>query len=270
MRRSELKKSVKIALCMIALPISTSALAQRLAHYYDFNGESVVDKVGDVNGALYNGAIVTSGSLNLDGTDDYVELNGKIIPTDGSAFSVFIKYNAGQQSHSLTEMISQGFSGGTGFYIGQVNGILRLSDNYPWGETNTLFPLGAHQLLLTSGADGTRVIIDGSVVFTSLAPLNLSDNGSGTNTRIGRQFQSHGEWFSGTIDQLKVFDHVVSYVHAAAACPTGLNETTQYGYDALGRLSSVSTQSSSGAFRSAEYKYDRSGNRVRVIDHSIC
>lgn len=251
---------------ILALP----AAGQNLTHFYDFDETTVLDRVGGVNGTLYNGSTLTTGSVTLDGIDDYVEFNSKIIPTTGTPFSLFIKYVAGAQGANITELISQGYSGGPGFYIGQVGNVLRLTDNYGWGETQTQFSAGAHQLLLTSGTSGTQVFIDGILVFSSIHPLTIGDDGSGTNTRLGRQFGSHAEWFNGSIDQLKVFDQVVSYSHAVAACPRGLSEITTYAYDALGRLVQVNAQNFSGSQRSSTYAYDAAGNRTNVIMQSNC
>src|SRR5438094_7755312 len=86
-------------------------------HHYTFDGSGVVDSVGTANGILFNGASVSSGKLNLDGINDYVQFDQHIVPIVGDFSVAFFAQEISPQA-TYTEIISQGVSGGPGFYIG--------------------------------------------------------------------------------------------------------------------------------------------------------
>ena len=73
--------------------------------------------VGTANGRLFNGASVSAGQLHLDGVDDYVQFQEGIVPTVGDFSVAFFALEVSPQA-TYAEIISQGFSGGPGFYVG--------------------------------------------------------------------------------------------------------------------------------------------------------
>lgn len=173
-------------------------------HAYEFNGDAS-DSIGSADGTLMNGASIGNGRLELDGTDDYVAFGTHLVPTSG-AYSVFIRVNGTPYLGSYTEIVSQGASGGPGFYLGTApGGGIRLTDNFT--STGVAFPSGEAELLLTSGGTGTRFYINGALQFSSGSAA--ANGAGGTSTYFGRQFEPYAEYFRGSIDSIRIYDSVI-------------------------------------------------------------
>lgn len=177
----------------------------------------MVDSVGTATGTLFNGASLLGGNLSLDGIDDYVQLNQKIVPTGPAALSVTVHaQQASVQSGTFVELISQGPGGAAGFYIGHnPDRLIRLGDQFTF--TGVPFPSDGnfHFYALTSdAATGTRFYIDSSLVFSS--PTQLNTTALGTDTRFGRQFLSFDEFFHGLINDVRVYDVALTAAEIAA------------------------------------------------------
>ena len=105
------------ALTLMGLAMAAQAPAATLLHSYAFNTDAS-DGSGAADGHLLNGASVAGGSLQLDGNDDLVQFDSHLVPTSGNySVSLFFKQNAAQST--FVEYISQGSTGGPGFYLGQ-------------------------------------------------------------------------------------------------------------------------------------------------------
>ena len=187
-------------------------------HHYTFDGPGVVDSVGGADGALINGAAVASGLLTLDGIDDYVQFSQNLIPLSGGFSVSFFAQQLSAQT-GFREIISPGFSGSSGFYVGHdLSHIIRVGDS--WGITSVAYPSDGltHHFAVTSDASETHLYIDGSLV-DSTGPITIA--GSGTATRLGRQFGSIDEFFHGTVDDLRIFSGTLSSsgVASLAAIP---------------------------------------------------
>lgn len=184
---------------------STASHAATILHEYSFDAAAVIDSVGSLNGSLFGGAAISGGLLTLDGIDDYVELGGYAVPTAGADFSMLATaQQLSVQSGNYVELVSQGQSGGPGFYLGHTpNRAIRVTDLYQ--STFLTYPADGlfHDFVVTSGdLFGTRFYIDGSLVFTDAEMLM----GSGAEfTRFGRQFDPFSEFFHGNIDYVAVY-----------------------------------------------------------------
>lgn len=194
---------VAAALATAATPL-TAAHAVVPIHAYEFDTDAS-DSAGSADGILLNGASVSGGMLVLDGADDYVQFATKLVPLTGD-WSVFIRVDGTPDLSRFTEIISQGFSGGTGFYIGtQPGGNFRLSDTL---GTGIVFPTGMSELLVTKGIGGTKLYINGTEVFS--AGVQAASGPGGTNTRFGRQFEPIAtEGFRGSIDAIRIYGSVI-------------------------------------------------------------
>jgi hypothetical protein len=102
-----------------------------LIHEYTFDG-NVNDQVGLDDGALHGDATATGGTLSLDGNADWVSFGANLIPF-GSDFSILM--NVQSVYGGVQEFISQGNSGGPGFYLGAYYNEMRVGDNYGWTPT---------------------------------------------------------------------------------------------------------------------------------------
>ncbi len=210
-----MKKKILAGLTVVVMMFGMAGVMEAaLIHQYDFTS-GVNDSIGGAHGVMYNGAVVSGGVLTLDGINDYVQFSSHIVPTSGSyTVALFAQQVAAQSGYS--EMISQGFSGGPGFYIGESSGgTVRVSDS--WTVTSVTFPsdLAQHHFAVTvdSSAGKSSLYIDGLLAaFTNSA---ITTTLSGSDTRLGRQFGDLSEYFNGTIDDVRIYNTALSAAEIA-------------------------------------------------------
>lgn len=188
---------------IITAGASTGARAG-LIDDYEFSGATVTDSAGATNGSLFGDATVSGGFLNLGGAG-YAELSGHVVPTTGD-FTIDLRAAVSSFSGGGGELISQGISGGPGFYIGYYGSDIRLSDVFL--STGLAFPTDGlfHDYLLTSGTGGTNFYIDDTLMFSN--PAAITAGAGGTDTRFGRQFDPYGEFITGQIDYVRIYDQI--------------------------------------------------------------
>ncbi len=199
--------------------IFSSAAHAGLIHEYNFsNSSGVIDTVGNANGTLINGASISGGTLNLNSANsEYVQFNSYLVPT-GNAYSIEITASGTLSSSAYSEMISQGSSGGPGLYIGTTpSGAIRLGDTL--GTTGVVFPTtGLNTFLFSSSVSGgSDLWINGSLAFQSATYASFG--AGGTDTRLGAQFGSFGEYFNGAMSSVLIFDTAVTPATATGSVP---------------------------------------------------
>lgn len=209
--------------CLVSVP----SYGATLIHSYNFNDGTATDLVGGINGAFFGDAVVTNGSLELDGSGDYVEMSDKIIPGSGS-YSVLLRVRLNSAPSSFVEFVSQGFSidsgggvpGGTpGFFIGHdPGGIIRVTDS--WLNTGVSTPtIGVfhhYALVVDAVENSSKLFLDGTLA--AISPFGaISTDTAGSNTRLGRQFADLTEYLNGAIDDVDVFSGVLTEGEVAAA-----------------------------------------------------
>ena len=180
-----------------------------LIHSYQFNGNAN-DSVGSANGTLVNGATVSGGVLHLDGATGYVQFASDIVPTSGS-YSIVLSARETAPVANYVEMISQGFSGGPGFYIGHdPSGIIRVSDS--WLYTGVPFPsdgeFHTYDLIVNAVAGNSKLYIDGLLAATLGSAISTTTGG--TDTRFGRQFAPFDEFFGGELDNIRIYNTAIN------------------------------------------------------------
>ena len=148
---------------------------------------------------------ITVGAMHLDGIDDFVQFGERIIPSAGSYTVAMFARQTTPQLGAYVELISQ--DGGPNFYIGHdPSGIIRVSD--AWLSTGIPFPSDSafHHYAVTvdATAGNSRLYIDGSLSATLGSAINPVPGG--TDTRLGRQFNGHAEYFGGAIDDVRIYD----------------------------------------------------------------
>lgn len=180
--------------------LTATPAAAALLHYYGFDN-ATTDSVGSLNATLVGGATVSGGSLALNGSSAYAQILGFAIPS--TDFTVTFNATIAAYGGGTVEMISQGYSGGPGFYIGLSGGEFRLGDNLAGIPVPTPSLNVAHAYELISDAAGTQFFIDGTEVFSSATEATAPQ--SGTETRVGSQFAPYGEYFDGTISNLAIY-----------------------------------------------------------------
>ena len=179
--------------------------ASVLIHRYPLDSDAS-DAVGSANGTLTGGAAIASNSLQLDGVGAYVQFGAQIVPTSRSySVALFARQTASQSGY--IELISQGFSGGPGFYIGLDPGgeDLRVTDSWP-GTGVAIPSVGNwhhYALVVDSGLNLSRLYVDGTLAATLGSAISTTSAGSAT--RLGRQFDPFLEYFQGAIDEVRIY-----------------------------------------------------------------
>ncbi|MCX8529520.1 MAG: LamG domain-containing protein, partial [Rhodoluna sp.] len=143
----------------------------------------------------------------FDGASTYTESNG-VIPTSGDFTVEAWVYENGKNNASGGTIISQG-----GFYLAMVQGNqgLRVGDSWsPATYTNSNsqtrnVQLPANQwvhLAAVKSGTGGKLFVNG-IQVSSIATLS---NPTSDVTRIGRMWSNYGEYWKGSIDEVKVFN----------------------------------------------------------------
>ncbi|HVZ93633.1 MAG TPA: LamG domain-containing protein [Phycisphaerales bacterium] len=212
---------VGCAVCCAAVGsvFAHNASAATLLHYYPFSSDAN-DAVGGANGTLLGGSSITGGTLQLDGSTGYVQFGSHIVPTSGS-YSVAMFAKADFLPTGVFELISQGSSGGPGFYIGKdatAQRFIRASDS--WQNTGVQYPndgaMHHFALVVNSATSSSLLYLDGQAVATG--PLIATTTG-GSDTRLGRQFGGIAEFFPGTLDEVRVYSGALTGAEVAALIP---------------------------------------------------
>ena len=218
---------MKSSFCLLVaflLPLLASDGHAALIHHYRFDTD-VADSAGAAAGVLIGGAVVSAGTLQLDGVDDFVQFTEHLIPTSGS-YSVALFAKAIALQSGYFELISQGFSG-DGFFIGRdFSTVIRGSD--AWIDTGVPYPqdLNPHHfaLVVDAVAGDTKLYVDG--ILEAMLGVALTTTANGGHTRLGRQFEPFDEYFHGEIDDVRIYDEAISATTIAAlAAPVPLPAT---------------------------------------------
>jgi len=193
---------------------------------YDFSegsGTATVDSSGaGHSGRLMNDAAWTTGKfgngLSFDGVNDYVEVSNPDSLNFGTAdftIEAWIQRNGGHGLHGR-EILSKTsptswVSGSKEFYI---NGENRLAfGSYDTGEiasSATITDANWHHVAVTFQASTKQVklYIDG--VQDGAGTLNLLADGTGRVVRVGAVATSATQYFMGKLDEIRVYQRVLS------------------------------------------------------------
>lgn len=197
-----------------ALLVITAALpahAAFLNHHFSF-ASGLGDQVNPmVLGTAFGNAHVAGGVLLLDGNGDYVEFTTPLVPNAGTYSVALFAKGTGVQT-GVTELISQGFSGGPGFYIGTDHTGVSMRVTDVWTATGV--PFGApntwthYALVVDSSLNQSTLYVNG--VPAATLGMAIATNISGTPTRFGAQFAAIGEYFNGALDDVRIYDGLLT------------------------------------------------------------
>ena len=194
---------------LAALFVAVAPAQAQLIHYWDFTSNAN-DAIGGAIGTLNPGAVVSGGVLDLNGTSGYVDFGSHLVPTSGAYTVAFFARTQGPQG-GIAEMISQGYSGGPGFYIGSNGGTgLRVTDSWPYAVGAGYFGVDElfHHYALTVDPSYSAFYVDGVMVANT--PGGIVTTAGGTDTRFGAQFGPYGEYFNGEMDDVRIYGNALS------------------------------------------------------------
>ncbi|HEY4087438.1 MAG TPA: LamG-like jellyroll fold domain-containing protein [Bryobacteraceae bacterium] len=138
----------------------------------------------------------------------FVQFDSHLVPSSGS-YSVSLDFQpATTDNPGITEFISQGSSGGPGFYLGTNGFGFRATDS--WGPFGSYDPADPHRLLFSvdSVVGKSYLYLDGTLLDTRSFAITTTTGG--TDTRLGSQFAPYGENFHGTLDNVRIFDSAIT------------------------------------------------------------
>lgn len=206
----------RLAPAALFLAMALPAEAAFLNHHFTFQSGTTDQVNASVVGTAYGNANVAGGTLNLDGNGDYVEFGTALVPNAGSySIALFAMGNGAQAGY--TEMVSQGFSGGPGFYLGTDGGgqFMRATD--AWLSTGVAFGapnVWTHYALVVDAGLATSTLYVNGLAAASV-PYAITTNPGGTPTRFGAQFAPYGEFFNGSLDDVRIYDGVLTGAEVA-------------------------------------------------------
>lgn len=178
----------------------------QLLHKWDFS-TNANDVVTGAVGTLVGGATVAGGVLQLNGNGAYVDFTSHLVPTSG-AYTVSLFQRSVSQFSYYTEFISQGSSGGPGFYIGSMGGTIRATDWWCCSGTPFIQDGGWHNYTLAVGGNLSTLYVDG--IETASLAFDMFTTTSGGDTRFGAQFGGYGEFFHGDLDNIRIYGNRLS------------------------------------------------------------
>ncbi len=228
-----LKRSMFWAV-IVALAATTPAAADLIAHWEFDNatnvGEATLsDDLTVVGDASYSAAGKIGGALALDGSGDYLHLDGDALPTDiptgNSSYSVaaWIQTSA-QKSNGI---VGWGIAS-TGRFNGSRTGTTNVVQNYSWSLTYDIIRTGVdyadgqwHHFAATyDAATGEKKLYwDGNQLGAALT-LPAVLNVGAENFRLGTIHQTYGdEDFNGLLDDVRIYSHALSGDEVADLVP---------------------------------------------------
>ncbi len=201
-------------------------LASNIMAAYLFNEESgskAFDISGNDNhGDLKNGASFNSGSLFLDGVNDYVEVPNSDSLTFSNGFTVVARINSTNIQSRWNDLIGKGSSdtdeeyaivllnGGYYFDVGQNTGPYIQSLNY---FNNNRFHKIASTHEKTNGISRMNNYVDNYYSFTATTNPSNTLNNNALPMSIGKRYYNsdpNSRIFSGFIDYIYLFNRALS------------------------------------------------------------
>ncbi|HWQ84678.1 MAG TPA: LamG-like jellyroll fold domain-containing protein, partial [Anaerolineales bacterium] len=138
-------------------------------------------------------------ALRLTGSE-WINFTNAVIPASGD-FTVEC-WAVSDAPGTLREILSQG-SGGNAFYLGSENGRIRAGDG--WSDTGIAFPVsGWHHFAVVKSSTNTLLFVDG--ILQAVKGASIPNPVASTPLRIGRQYGSYGEYWRGSIDEVRIWN----------------------------------------------------------------
>jgi hypothetical protein len=160
--------------------------------------------------------------LDFDGNLDFAVEDSNVIPATGS-FTVSVWAKADPGISYIQEIVSQDAgTGGANFYIGYSWGMIRCGDD--WQTTYVPYPTDNqwHYFTVTKNSGNTWLYLDGvEVAERGSAMLNPRGN----EFKIGTQYGNYGEYFTGEIDEVRIWNTCLNTTQIKNTMNITLNAT---------------------------------------------
>jgi rhamnogalacturonan endolyase len=217
-----------------------------LTHLYTFNDGSANDWIGSAHGVLFNGATIQAGQLVLDNQGvtsgetslvQYARLGADVLPADAATVEVWYTTAAGSEWARVFDIGNQ--IGGNG------DSYLFFTPNSSLGDSRVaLRPSGGDERLTTDSStnDGVehmaavvvdtsagllRLYVDGSEVDTAALGGTSAGSVNDSLAYLGRSLSNIDAGFTGSINELRIYDHAHSAAEIATDAAAGPSAATK-------------------------------------------
>jgi hypothetical protein len=209
------KRRILLVCLVFVLGIAGTASADLIGHWKfdEFSGDVAADSSGNgYEGTIYGGPVWIPGqnlaALRFDGTDDYVGTGVSLLNnmSDFSMTGWVSARNPGAARIGLfgqNDLIEMGFN----------NGNLSIWTAATGGTTSTAwtFPNDTwhHVAIVDEGTD-MMIYLDGELAVTGTGSDSYGTSSYPFNIGGGGIWDATGNWFSGAIDDVRVYNHSLS------------------------------------------------------------
>jgi hypothetical protein len=212
------KKLIYLLCFVLLLSVSSTASAELVAHWPLDEGSGTVahDTSGNGNDGTFNGepqwvSGFTGGALEFDGVDDYVAI-GDLDLTGSFTLTFWMRPSSLPGGWHSVVMKEYDY----GFEFDGTNLLGRVGDGAGgWGATVTTTisePAVWYHIALTWNGSDLEMFIDASSVGQ-----NTGINVSNDNPLLFASWNKSAEFFNGIIDDVRIYDHVLSGVELLSA-----------------------------------------------------
>ena len=236
----------------------------------DVNGTTVYDKSGQGNNGALTGTSNAAGKIkearSFNGTSAFVNIGNKAIydfGTNDFTLSAWVKWN-GAGNPTYNNIFRKGDANG---YLIRLLAGSNVVQSYIAGATlpEIAYPVssgGWHQVVLWRGSGVGKVYLDGVAVSSIAAAGNVNTGTSAYNLNIGTNRLATDEFFSGSIDDARIFNRALSAQEVA-----NLYSSAKVNYVASApRTGLVGWWTMDANDRNGTTLYDKSGFRNNGIE----
>jgi hypothetical protein len=201
--------------------------------------EREIGNIGDIGSILIYEPIIEinqsgDGFLSFDGVNDYVDLGANMLSGNGN-FSISLWVRSQFSNQVIIQQRNGGFNGEYQLNFsanGQIN-FWTYRNGYQWTVTSTDFYNDNewHNIVVVQDAsiNGGRMYIDGSEIGTNSNGTVYLDGG--IHTYLGADMRDYTGYFSGEINDVHIFDGVLSEEEVNALFNGGFGFNTTYDHD---------------------------------------
>ncbi|WP_370479275.1 LamG-like jellyroll fold domain-containing protein [Tamlana flava] len=190
-----------------------------LVSQYDFEGDILDSSInlnhGAISGATFTGGHIGSGAINLDGSNDFVQLPADIANHQEITVAAWVNWNGGgfQQrifDFGIGEEEYMSLSpNGAGF--GMRFAITKGGFSTEQALTVPKLTSGVWKhVALTLGASGAKIYVDGDLVGENTGITLRPEDIVAVKNYIGRSQYNQHAYFSGKIDDFRVYNYAMS------------------------------------------------------------
>lgn len=180
---------------------------------YVGSGTSIYDISGNnYTGTLINGVTYDTNALVLNGSSQYINMNtSALIPGGATSYSVSVWLYRNRNNAGYEEVLAQWSyaTSSNAFFFGFNSSNIRFSDNWNNVTVSGAETINAWMNIVgvNFGGSNAHIYINGNLMAVRGSALTYTGTG---NMIIGRQGELGGEYFSGKIGQILIYNKALN------------------------------------------------------------